>query len=117
MASASVTEIWKYGLASLTALVETVEISENNLQIQNLVRMAKTMLLACSPKMDGTQPQTIESDKRAALIDNVAARYLKFRLDRTLREDDAMLSCRVVRDALNIAVAFESDLTSKTKNE
>ena len=79
------------------------------------MRIAKTMLLACSLKMDGTQPQTIKSDN-AALIDNVAARYLKFRLDRTLREDDAMLSCRVVRDALNIAVAFESDFTSKTKH-
>ena len=83
MASVSTTEIWKHGLDELTALAETVETNENNLQVQNLLRMATTMLLACSPKVGGNQLQSMESDERAALIDKVAAGYLKFRLDPT----------------------------------
>ena len=96
MASVSVTQIWTRGITSVFEHAETIETSEDNLQIQNLLQMTTRMLIACPPKVDGIQPQSMQSDKRAALIDNVAAEYLKFRLDPTLREDDAMLSCSVV---------------------
>ena len=110
MVSASVTEIWRHGLASLTALAETVETDDKNLRIQDLLRMATSMLLARAPN-------SMKSGDRAALIDNVAAGYLKFRLDPTLREDVAMVSCRVIRDALSIAVALEKpDTLSRTEH-
>ena len=127
MANVSVFEVWQHGLnsvqglhflvvAGLTELVETLETRENDLRVEYLLRTTQTMLLACSPKVNDNEVQPMESDKRARTIDNVAAEYLKFRLNPTLREDDAMHCCRVVRDALNIAVAIESGLRSKAKH-
>ena len=115
MASVSIYDIWRHGLASVTTLAEAAEAGDESPRRRRLLSMAKEMLASCPLGVDDRAGM----NKRWMLLTDCAAGYLDLRCDPSLRGDAAMAKeqQRVIRDALTIAVALEpGNLNNKAKH-
>ena len=118
MASVSIYDIWRHGLAAVTTLAEAAEAGDESPRRRRLLSMAKEMLASCPLGVDD-QPPSVGLNQRWMLLTDCAAGYLDLRRDHSLRGDAAMTKeqQRVIRDALTIAVALEpGNLNNKAKH-